>query len=162
MYTIFSDFPNVNFICAKWCSGWLINFHKSKDLKVLYVSIWLLKHNIFNIFKKQPKLTYFIFCLKFNLNHRHVLSFLLVSLVWQPACAPSLRMRGRVKKNLSNILYLDCNTNLNPTYSTFKKTGIFTDRHHLPIHVKFVSVSPLHVCLLHLYACSFTKLSDLA
>jgi len=31
-----------------------------------------------------------------------------------------------------------------------------------PVHAKFASVSPLHVCLLHLYACSFTKQSDLA
>ncbi len=54
----------------------------------------------------------------FNLIHRHLRSFLLVSLIWQPACASSLRRRGRVKKKLSNILNLDCNTWVNPTYST--------------------------------------------
>ncbi len=44
----------------------------------------------------------------FNLIHRHVRSFLLVSLIWHPAHASSLR--GRVKKTLSNIYNLDCNT----------------------------------------------------
>ncbi len=34
----------------------------------------------------------------FNFIHRHVRSFLLVSLIWQPACVSSLRRRGRVKK----------------------------------------------------------------
>ncbi len=46
----------------------------------------------------------------FHVIHRHVRSFLLVSLIWQPACASSLRRRGRVRKTLSNILNLDCNT----------------------------------------------------
>ncbi len=46
----------------------------------------------------------------FNFIHRHVRSFLLVSLIWQPACASSQRRRGRVKKKVSNILNLDCNT----------------------------------------------------
>ncbi len=46
----------------------------------------------------------------FNFIHRHVRSFLLVSLIWQPACASSQRRRGRVKKTVSNILNLDCNT----------------------------------------------------
>ncbi len=47
----------------------------------------------------------------FHVIHRHVRSFLLVSLIWQPACASSLRRRGQVKKkNLSNILNLDYNT----------------------------------------------------
>ncbi len=46
----------------------------------------------------------------FHFIHRHVLSFLLVSLNWQPVCASSQRRRGRVKKTISNILNLDCNT----------------------------------------------------
>ncbi len=44
----------------------------------------------------------------FNLFHLHVRSFLLVSSIWQPVCASSLRRRGWVKKNVSNILNLDC------------------------------------------------------
>ncbi len=46
----------------------------------------------------------------FNLIHRHVRSYLLVSLIWHPARASSQRRRGRVKKTVSNILNLDCNT----------------------------------------------------
>ncbi len=46
----------------------------------------------------------------FHFIHRHVRSFLLVSLIWHPVCASSLRRRGWVKKNVSNILNLDCNT----------------------------------------------------
>ncbi len=46
----------------------------------------------------------------FNFIHRHVRSFLLVSLIWHPAHASSLRRRGWVKKTVSNILNLDCNT----------------------------------------------------
>ncbi len=42
--------------------------------------------------------------------HHHVCSFPLVSLIWQTACASSLRRMDRVKKTLSNILKLDCNT----------------------------------------------------
>ncbi len=55
----------------------------------------------------------------FNLIHCHVRSFLLVSLIWQPAHASE--EEGLVKKTLSNILNLDCNTcnMFNPTYSTF-------------------------------------------
>ena len=34
----------------------------------------------------------------FHFIHRQVCSFLLVSSIWQPACASSLRRRGRVKK----------------------------------------------------------------
>ncbi len=34
----------------------------------------------------------------FNFSHHHVRSSLLVSSIWQPACASSLRRRGRVKK----------------------------------------------------------------
>ncbi len=45
----------------------------------------------------------------FHLIHHHVRSFLLVSLIWHPARASSLRRSGRVKKNVSNILNLDCN-----------------------------------------------------
>ncbi len=46
----------------------------------------------------------------FNFIHRHVRSFLLVSLIWQPAYASCQRRRGWWKKNISNILNLDCNT----------------------------------------------------
>ncbi len=46
----------------------------------------------------------------FHFIHRHVRSFLLVSLIWHPVCESSLRRRGRVKKTISNILNLDCNT----------------------------------------------------
>ncbi len=46
----------------------------------------------------------------FNFIHSHVGSFLLVSLIWHPACVSSQRRRGRVKKNVSNILNLDYNT----------------------------------------------------
>ncbi len=41
----------------------------------------------------------------FHFIHRHVRSFLLVSLIWQPVCASSLRRRGRVKK-LSPIFWI--------------------------------------------------------
>ncbi len=64
----------------------------------------------------------------FNFIHRHMRSFLLVSLNWQPACASSLRRRGRVKKTIfSNIQYFEFGLQylvqplgVNPTYSTFK------------------------------------------
>ncbi len=46
----------------------------------------------------------------FHFIHRHVRSFLLVSLIWHPARASSLRRRGWWKKTVSNILNLDCNT----------------------------------------------------
>lgn len=39
MYTRFFHFPNVNCICAKLCSGWLLNCHKSKDLRKLAFSL---------------------------------------------------------------------------------------------------------------------------
>ncbi len=39
----------------------------------------------------------------FHFIHGHVRSFLLLLLIWQPACVSSLRRRGRVKKKVSNI-----------------------------------------------------------
>ncbi len=51
----------------------------------------------------------------FNLIHRHVRSFLLVSLIWHPARASSLRRRGWWKKT-SPIFWI---WTVNPTYSTF-------------------------------------------
>ncbi len=45
----------------------------------------------------------------FHVIHRHVRPFLLVSLIWQPARVKS-EEEGLVKKTVSNILNLDCNT----------------------------------------------------
>ncbi len=65
----------------------------------------------------------------FNFMHRHVRSFLLVSLIWQPACASSQRRRGWWKKT-SPIFWIwiwiwtaipsSTARYVNPTYSTFK------------------------------------------
>ncbi len=59
----------------------------------------------------------------FNFIHRHVSSFLLVSLIWQPVCASSLR-RGWWKKTIQyfefGLQYLVQPLGVNPTYSTFK------------------------------------------
>ncbi len=60
----------------------------------------------------------------FNFMHRHVRSFLLVSLIWQPVCASNLRRRGWWKKSLQyfefGLQYLVQPLGVNPTYSTFK------------------------------------------
>ncbi len=61
----------------------------------------------------------------FHLIHHHVCSFLLVSLIWQPACESSLRRRGRVKKPPLQYFefrlhYLVQPLGVNPTCSTFK------------------------------------------
>ncbi len=60
----------------------------------------------------------------FNFIHHHVRSFLLVSLIWQPATASSLRRRGWWKKT-SPIFWIWTaipSSTVNPTYSTFKAT----------------------------------------
>ncbi len=60
----------------------------------------------------------------FNFIHHHVRSFLLVSLIWQPALASSLRRRGWWKKP-SPIFWIwtaiPSSTAVNPTYSTFNQ-----------------------------------------
>ncbi len=59
----------------------------------------------------------------FHFIHHHVCSFLLVSLIWQPARASSLRRRGWWKKKLQyfefGLQYLVQPLGVNPTYSTF-------------------------------------------
>ncbi len=59
----------------------------------------------------------------FNFIHRHVCSFLLLLLIWQPVCASNQRRRGRVKKTLQyfefGLQYLVQPLGVNPTYSTF-------------------------------------------
>ncbi len=61
----------------------------------------------------------------FHFIHRHVRPFLLVSLIWQPARASSLRRRGWWKKRLQyfefGLQYLVQPLGVNPTYSTFKQ-----------------------------------------
>ncbi len=57
----------------------------------------------------------------FHFIHRHVRSFLLVSLIWQPVCASSLRRRGWWKKTSPIFWIWSARQPLgvNPTYSTF-------------------------------------------
>ncbi len=60
----------------------------------------------------------------FHVIHRHVRPFLLVSLIWQPARASSLRRGGAGEKNRLQyfefgLQYLVQPLGVNPTYSTF-------------------------------------------
>ncbi len=66
----------------------------------------------------------------FNFIHHHVRLSLLVSLIWHPVCASSLRRRGRVKKKRLQyfefgLQYLVQPLGVNPTYSTFNILMIF-------------------------------------
>ncbi len=56
----------------------------------------------------------------FNLIHRHVRSFLLVSLIWHPACASSLRRRGWWKKTSPIFWIWTAIPSSTARYSTFK------------------------------------------
>ncbi len=62
-----------------------------------------------------------------HLIHRHVCSFLLVSLIWQLGCASSLRRMDRLKKP-SPIFWIWTaipSSTVNPTYSTFKNQLLY-------------------------------------
>ncbi len=79
----------------------------------------------------------------FNLIHRHVCSFLLVSLIWHPAS--NLRRRGWWKNRLQyfefGLQYLVQPLGVNPTYSTFKMTYLwfcFLQTHSFSLHNTFI------------------------
>ncbi len=64
-----------------------------------------------------------------NFIHRHVRSFLLVSLIWQPACVKSEEEGAGEKKHLPyfefGLQYLVQLLGVNPTYSSVVFGGLF-------------------------------------
>ncbi len=70
----------------------------------------------------------------FNFIHRHVCSFLLVSLIWQPVCAQVWGGGAGEKKQLQyfefGLQYLVQPLGVNPTYSTFKYTSLVYQKYN--------------------------------